>query len=179
MLLFWKNGYADTSIQSLEKVMKLKRTSIYNAFGNKRSLYQQALMRYLEIELEGLITALENGASAKQSIKNALIEVIKLHFNPDHPGGCMVVLSLLENNQHDEATNKMLDNAIRTLRDAIASRLKQGAEEEEFIQPMQYQNTANQIVALITGIIVMAKASFPKDELQKLIDPIIRSIFDC
>lgn len=177
MLLFWKNGYADTSIQALEKAMKLKRSSIYNTFGNKRTLFQQTLIRYLEIVLMRFIFALEQGDTVKQSIKNILNEVINLHFNPDYPGGCMVVLSVLENYQHDKETNIMLDSAIKQLQEAVVVRLKRGEEEGEFSHPVKHQDIANQVVALITGMIVMAKANFAKKQLQSLIDSTIQLMF--
>ena len=44
--LFWERGYAATSLSDLEEVSGLKRTSLYNAFGNKDELYALALERY-------------------------------------------------------------------------------------------------------------------------------------
>lgn len=41
MRLFWQKGYGATSIGDLERAMALKRTSIYNTFGNKRALFQR------------------------------------------------------------------------------------------------------------------------------------------
>lgn len=177
MYLFWSKGYAETSMQDIEKAMKLKRTSIYNAFGNKRSLFQQALMFYLDTVLTRFVAVLEQGSTAKQSIKNALNEVIELHYNPDNPGGCMVVLSLLESNQHDEETNMIINGAIRQLRDAVIKTLKRGNKNGEFKNKMHYQNFANQVVAMITGTIVMAKANFSKSELEKLNNAAIQTLF--
>jgi len=178
MYLFWQKGYADTSIQELEKVMQLKRTSIYNAFGNKRSLFQQSLMFYLNTVLVRFITLLESGNTAKQAVKNALNEVIELHFNPDNPGGCMVVLSLLESHQHDEKTNDILNSALRQLRDSVVKTLKRGNKNGEFKNKLQYQSFANQVVALITGCIVLAKANFSRSELEKVNAAAICALFD-
>ena len=177
MYLFWRKGYADTSIQDIEKAMNLKRTSIYNAFGNKRNLFQQALMLYLDRILGRFITVLEQGSTAKNSVRNVLNEVIKLHYNPENPGGCMVVLSLLESHQHDEQTNNMINGALRQLRDAVVKILKRGKKNGEFKDPVQYQSFANQVVALITGLIVMAKADFSKSELEKVNAAAIQSLF--
>ena len=43
MLVFWEKGYEATSMQDLEQAMGLRRTSIYNAFGNKRSLFGRVM----------------------------------------------------------------------------------------------------------------------------------------
>ncbi len=177
MYEFWKKGYADTSIQDLENAMNIKRTSIYNAFGNKRKLFQRALMYYLETVLVHFVTVLQKGSTAKQAIENVLNEVIKLHYNPNNPGGCMVVLSLLENQQHDDETNLILNTALRQLRDAVVNSLKQGKKNNEFKKTIQYLNIANQVVALITGTIVLAKAGFSEKELKKLNTASVKGLF--
>ena len=38
MQVFWEKGYVDTSIADLLKATGLKRSSLYNAFGDKRNL---------------------------------------------------------------------------------------------------------------------------------------------
>jgi len=178
MYLFWEKGYAETSIQELEKVMNLKRTSIYNTFGNKRNLFQRSLMFYLNTVLVHFVTVLEEGNTARQAVKNALNEVVELHFNPNNPGGCMVVLSLLESHQHDVKTNEILDGALMQLRDAVIRVLKRGNKKGEFERKIQYQSFANQVVALITGCIVLAKANFSRSELEKVNTASVRALFD-
>ena len=44
--LFWRKGYADTSVSDLEQATGLKRTSLYAAFGCKQQLYLQSLAGY-------------------------------------------------------------------------------------------------------------------------------------
>ena len=48
MNVFWLNGYLATSLEDLEQELSLKRFSIYNAFGDKLSLYKASLDLYLE-----------------------------------------------------------------------------------------------------------------------------------
>ena len=44
--LFWKQGWAGTSLKDLENVLKLKPGSFYAAFGSKDALFELALERY-------------------------------------------------------------------------------------------------------------------------------------
>lgn len=178
MHLFWSKGYAETSIQDIEKAMNLKRTSIYNAFGNKRSLFQQALTLYLDTVLAKFITVLQQGPTAKSAIKNVLNEVINLHYDSNNPGGCMVVLALLESNQHDDKTNILTEHALRQLQNAVINTLKRGYNNGEFKNKIHYKSFGNQVLAMITGSIVMAKANFTKSELQRLNNTAINTLFD-
>ncbi|MFK5951236.1 MAG: TetR/AcrR family transcriptional regulator [Methylococcales bacterium] len=169
MLLFWKKGYSATSMKELEHVMGLKPTSIYNAFGSKRDLFEKALNFYLQTALARFIESLVNAKSAKDALNSVLKEVIHLHFNKSHPGGCMVVLSLLESEQHDAKTKEILDSALFRLRDSIIKRLEQGQKTGEINSEMDCQIIANHVIALITGMITMAKAGFSRKELEGLI----------
>ena len=47
MLLFWKKGYRNTSLTNLTDAMGMNRPSMYSVFGDKSSLFQAALQRYI------------------------------------------------------------------------------------------------------------------------------------
>lgn len=178
MFLFWEKGYEATSMQALEESMGLKRTSIYNAFGNKRALYQQALNKYLSTVLRRFLFVLNESATTREGIQQVLNEVLNLHFNKKHPGGCMIVLSLLESNQHDKDTNAQLDSALKQLCKAIVKRLQQGVEDGDIKNNLKCNTVGTQVTALITGMIVMAKANFPKKDLEKLIENSLLTLMD-
>ena len=48
VLCFWKQGYDATSVRDLVEHTGITAVSLYNAFGDKRALYEKALKRYIE-----------------------------------------------------------------------------------------------------------------------------------
>lgn len=52
--LFWKQGWAGTSMKDLEKTLGLKPGSFYAAFGSKNALFEMALDRYADAGVERL-----------------------------------------------------------------------------------------------------------------------------
>ena len=54
MQVFWRRGYAATSVQDLVDGTGLGRGSLYNAFGSKQGLYEAALRRYHELTAANL-----------------------------------------------------------------------------------------------------------------------------
>ena len=168
MLLFWKKGYEATSMQAIENATGLKRTSLYNTFGNKRSLFQKSLMRYLSTVLARFLTVLGNAPTVNAAISDVLHEVIELHYNRANPGGCMVVLSLLESHQHDAKTKKMLESALAQLQAAIVARINKGIIEGELSKDIPSRALGSQVTAWITGMIVMAKAKAPRKDLEQI-----------
>jgi TetR/AcrR family transcriptional repressor of nem operon len=170
MLLFWQNGYEATSMQQLESAMGLKRTSIYNAFGHKRALYRLSLNHYQQNVLINFQHALNQAKTARDAIRGSLKEAIKLNFTEIYPGGCLVMLSLLESHQHDKETKDLLDQTLQQLTKSIAQRIKQAIISGELDKNTPYQEIAEQVTALISGISVMAKANYSKKVLQRLVD---------
>jgi len=169
MYLFWRKGYIATSMKELEQAMGLNPTSIYNAFGSKRGLFKKVLELYLSTLLSRFIEAVEQAETARHAINNVLQESLNLHFNASNPGGCLVVLSLLEKEQHDEATKAILDSALLHLQNAISVRLKQAKKDGEMRVGVDNNVMANHVTALIMGMITMARAGFSRDDLEAII----------
>jgi TetR/AcrR family transcriptional regulator, transcriptional repressor for nem operon len=47
MNCFWAQGFEQTSVRDLAERMGITGASLYNAFGDKRSLYRHAFIHYL------------------------------------------------------------------------------------------------------------------------------------
>jgi len=178
MMLFWANGFAATSMQMLENSMGLKRTSIYNAFGNKRELFTHALKRYFTVILSGFVTALSEAKTAREGVETVLRETISLNFNESMPGGCMMILSVMENEQHDAETQRLLDGALTQLTAGIEERLTLGQLRGEKNFKKDNAVVANQITALITGVVVMARANYPRKVLEAMATSTIEALFE-
>ena len=58
MQRFWAAGYAATSVRDLGEAMGLGQASVYNAFGDKRTLFTQCLDRYLDANMRARIARL-------------------------------------------------------------------------------------------------------------------------
>lgn len=166
MLLFWRNGYEATSMQALEDATGLTRPSLYNAFGNKRALFNKALQLYLDTILSKVLAAVDAAPTAKAAVQAALDEAIALHFTPSHPGGCLVVLSLLESHQHDARTRTFLNQALGRLGEGLAARFRRAVKDKDLPGPTDCGALADTVVALISGMIVMAKADVSRARLE-------------
>ena len=123
MRMFWEYGFEGTSMQNLEQCTALNRTSLYNAFGNKRALFERALGCYNERVLGELFALLESAPTVKQGISDLLHAVLENQFDKNNPGGCMMALSVLESAQHDEQTIETMQQTMHGLKRELQSRL--------------------------------------------------------
>jgi TetR/AcrR family transcriptional repressor of nem operon len=59
MNCFWTQGFEQTSVRDLAERMGITGASLYNAFGDKRSLYRQAFVHYLAQTVRDRVARLE------------------------------------------------------------------------------------------------------------------------
>jgi AcrR family transcriptional regulator len=173
MLVFWEKGYVGTSIQDLEDAMGMKRTSIYNAFGNKREIFQRVMACYKESVMAELFTAMDTASDIREGIRRLLNAALDIHFDKDNPGGCLVVLSVLESDQLDAQSRDQMQQTIHELKTSLQTRLTGAKKAGELPQDLDAAATATTIATAMTGMMVMGKANFTRASLKKTIDQVV------
>ena len=72
MEVFWQNGYEGTGMTALLEQMGIGRQSLYDTFGDKRTLFREALTRYATTMISPLLGQLNAPGSALGNIKKVL-----------------------------------------------------------------------------------------------------------
>ena len=173
MLVFWEKGFEGTSIQDLEDAMGLKRTSIYNAFGNKRALFERVMACYKESVMAELFAAMDSAPDIREGVRRLLNGALNIHFDEDNPGGCLVVLSVLESGQHDAQSQAAMQQTLHDLKNALQSRLTRAKKAGELPANLDTAATATTIATTMNGMMVMGKAKFSKAALKKTVNQVV------
>ena len=114
-LLFWERGYEATSIGDLTAAMGIRPGSLYAAFGDKKSLFKEAVHAYGRSPAGAFVAeALTEESTAKAAFTRILGEAAAVYPDPGHPPGCLTISA---------ATNVTLQDAdiaqfLRDLRNA-------------------------------------------------------------
>src|SRR5262249_61525286 len=77
MEVFWSHGYEAASINNLVKHMGINRQSLYDTFGDKHTLYLQAIDRYREVEGRKIFELLERPGSVKKTLRRLFQSVVE------------------------------------------------------------------------------------------------------
>ena len=102
---FWAKGYEATSMADLCCCTGLHKGSLYQAFGDKHTLFMDALKHYNDTEFH------ETTAVAFQStspLENIRAVVNKICDDAGGEKGCMMINSLVELAPHDPAVKAAL-----------------------------------------------------------------------
>src|SRR5579872_5952299 len=105
--VFWQKGYEGASLTNLTKAMGIERPSLYAAFGDKESLFRQALDRYSERALGYTSEALSE-KRARIAIERLLRETVALQTDPRNPKGCLMVQGALACSESSHAIREEL-----------------------------------------------------------------------
>ena len=173
MLVFWEKGYEGTSIHDLETATNLNRTSIYNAFGNKRAVFERVMGCYKESVMSALFAELDGAPNIKEGIRRMLNGALDIHFDEDNPGGCLVVLSILESGQHDEQSQASMRQTIQDLKSTLQARLSKAKKSGELSKDLDAGSTATTIATTMAGMMVLGKANFTRAALKKTINQVV------
>jgi TetR/AcrR family transcriptional repressor of nem operon len=91
--LFWKSGYAGTSLRDLLKIMDIGEGSFYNTLKSKKQLYLACVRRYEETEGRKRGQALMSAPTASRGIHALFGAVLDCLDNPSTPSRLVERLS--------------------------------------------------------------------------------------
>ncbi len=102
MEAFWARGYEATSLNDLLDCMQIQRASLYNAFGDKRTLFLETLRRYDVIYRRAEVAKRVNMPSPRQAILGLFQDAVTAVVEHGARNGCFLINTALELSPHDE-----------------------------------------------------------------------------
>ena len=94
--LFWKQGFHATSMEDLVSTLGINRASMYNTFGSKQALFEQAVERYKNNDLKRIADFLYYQLNVRQGLAVLFQNQIEQAFQKDTPKGCFLVNTITE-----------------------------------------------------------------------------------
>ncbi len=131
MNLFWRNGYASTSMQMLEKEMGINKFSIYSSFGNKHGLFLESLKCY-KTKINSVFEEFKNSNNGLEDIKSFFYNSVQICNEEGNQKGCLVTNTYNEFSElEDEQINGQMNSFMNNLKEIFISKLKMDASKDE------------------------------------------------
>jgi TetR/AcrR family transcriptional regulator, transcriptional repressor for nem operon len=168
---FWRDGYEATSVRDLAAHMDITGTSLYNAFGDKRSLFRQALQRYAERSTRERIERLESTLLPKQAVRAFLAEIVERSLDDPDRRGCLLVNSALEIAPHDPEIGAVVTARLGEI-EAFFRRAITAAQADECVPPDRNpDDLARLLLGVTLGVRVLARSNPQRELLEGAIRP--------
>ena len=111
MKQFWDHGFEKTSITDLEACTGLKRTSLYNSFGNKDELFRTVIDFYIDTQCVYWTDILLSGDTLLDGLDRLLTRMISDNFDKNYPTGCLITYSAAGMEHHCEGVREAIKRA--------------------------------------------------------------------
>jgi len=159
MQRFWAAGYAATSVRDLGEAMGLGQASVYNAFGDKRTLFTHCLDRYLDANMRARIARAEKSLPPRQAIETFLTEIVERSL--ESRLGCLLANAALEVAPHDPDIADVVAERMGEL-EAFFRRCVRAGQRDGSISPdADAADVARLLLTTVMGLCVLARG-YPK-----------------
>jgi len=170
MQVFWRRGYAATSVQDLVDGTGLSRSSLYSTFQSKQGLYQKALQRYELLTTLNNVELLSGSGSPKALIRQLLVNIVEDELNDSEHKGCLIANACLELAGHDEDVSKFVISNLQKIQHALENLLIKAQQSGEISSTQNPRALASFFVNTIQGLRVLGKGSPLEQRKQCLMD---------
>jgi AcrR family transcriptional regulator len=177
MDVFWKEGFAATSLDDLSLATGLNRPSLYGAFGDKRALYIQAYRRYREHVREAFAPLFAESAPLRAKLRRILLAALDLYLSgEDGPRGCFTVLTASSDAIADPEIRDIVAEAIETIDRSFGRLFAKAREAGALPADTDARRLARMAQATIHTLSVRARARYPRAELVLIVDDAVATI---
>lgn len=169
---FWQNGYDATSVRDLAQRMGLAQASIYNAFGDKRSLFRKALDHYIAQSFGSRVARFET-LPPREAVSAFFEEIIDRSINDPQRKGCMLVNSAVELAPHDAEFQQMTAGVLAEVESFFLRCVTLGQRTGTISTAQSAEDLSRLLFGIHLAIRVMARV---RPERQ-LMEGLLRSVF--
>lgn len=175
--VFWKKGYAATSLDDLSAAMHMNRPSMYAAFGDKRALYLATLERYWDEVRSAWGRVFDEPIPLAEALRRIYGLALSTYTTGDDgQRGCYAIGTAVTGAFSDPELRRMLHAGMRKM-DASFTRVIERAKERGELPPGADPIALGRIAsATIHTLSLRARAGATHDELDAVVDAAVRTI---
>ncbi|PNG26077.1 TetR/AcrR family transcriptional regulator [Methylocella silvestris] len=168
--LFWKGGYAGTSLRELLTVIGIGEGSFYNTLKSKKQLYLACVKRYEETEGRKRAHALMSAPTAGEGIRAMFGVILDCLDDPQVPSRlCMMAAMAAEDVLSEPDLRQRVEDSIETFHATVSERLRQDRDMGLLPKTLDPQTIASVIITYAQGLWRMALVDYDRPRFERQI----------
>ena len=176
MELFWRKGYADTSLDELVRETGASRYGLYATFGDKHDLFLQSLTRYARQVFDPMIAPLEARRASLRDIRAFFRGIRELVRQPRGRRGCLMCNTAVELGPVDQAAAARVRKHFRRVRAGLAHALTNARRSGDLERAIDVPATADYLLGIAQGAFVLARAGLGGAPMQRFLDTALKPL---
>jgi TetR/AcrR family transcriptional repressor of nem operon len=157
--IFWHKGYNGTSMQDLVDGLGISRSSLYDTYTDKHTLFVKALESYKNTGADKIQDIINNTTSAKETVKTLLKFTLNELLCDNKQKGCFMVNAEVEVAPHDAEVNSLVCKNDLQMEDAFYQVIQKGKDSGEVKNQQDARALARFIFNTVKGMRVTAKST--------------------
>ncbi|MDC0831620.1 TetR family transcriptional regulator [Leptolyngbya valderiana BDU 20041] len=176
MKTFWQYGYEGTSIQILVKSTGIHRGSLYDTFGDKRSLFCEVLEYYNKTIVGSALERLEDPNSSWSDLVDFFNRIIEFSLSDRECKGCLLVNSAIEFCPNDSEISRSIRAQFKRIERAFFNTLNNAKNRGEIPKSRDVYTLAKYLTCSLKGLRVTAKIDPTRDSLERVQKSILATL---
>jgi len=176
MQVFWAKGFEATSLDDLCEATGLGRSSVYAAFGDKQTLYDQALEHYEAAAVKRIRAAISNASSVKEGIAAFIQRIIEDILAGPGRRGCFIGNCAAELVRGDRAGAARVRRSFKRIEATFREVLADAKARGELHESANLDALSRFITSGIQGLRLVGKATPDREVLEDIAIVMLRCI---
>jgi TetR/AcrR family transcriptional repressor of nem operon len=156
MNLFWEQGYEATGVTQLLEHTGIGRQSLYDTFGDKRSLFIESLNHYFRTRIGPLLAQLRAPGSPRENLLRTF-QLAEKRVGQEDFHGCMIGNATAELTERDPEVSVLVRGYLDAIEDAFCDLLERGQEAGEFADGVGARDLARVFAHTLQGLTLLQK----------------------
>lgn len=162
---FWKYGFKATSASDLADAMSIERSSFYNSFGDRETVFREVLAVYPQFAPDTALGDIRPGQPVKPAIRKIFREICRVRAADAEGRGCLVVNAIGELVGENKKLGGQIADAVLGNVRTYEKLLKQAVDQGEIAKPQNIRTAARAFVAFVVGLNTVSKVIRNEDDL--------------
>lgn len=169
MRAFWADGYERTSLDRLLAQTGLSKSSLYDTFGDKRSLFFRALDCYARLQQKLVSEVCGQGESMQSRLRSLLCQVADDSVDSTSLG-CLMLNAVSDFGATDPTVRAIAKSNADAIRRMLASALRNGVAAGEFKPDLDTGASAGFLFGLLSSFRIQGRSGVDRIALQQQIE---------
>ncbi|WP_439490256.1 TetR/AcrR family transcriptional regulator, partial [Algoriphagus sp.] len=167
---FWEKGYNATSAQDLVNALGISRSSLYDTYGDKHSLFVRALKRYRQERIDPVLQAVDTTEDVEEYVKFFFGFIKTEALGEDTPLGCFLVNSAVEMAPVDPEIAAIANGIMKDTEDALCKAITKGQDLGIYSSHYDARSLAKFVFNSVNGLRVTVKFDVDKKMYEDIVN---------
>lgn len=174
--LFWKNGFAATSMNDVSLATGMAKPGLYATFGNKEDLYEKALQSYFDQFTESFGAEF---ASSQNHLRDALGDLFESVIDRATGGsctGCFLLNTVVETADNPSNINTFSRDLGKTRHRFLAQKFTEAKARHHLAPDADTEHLAQFVAGQMLAIAALASEGARREDLQAFAKTALRAL---